>query len=113
MASFFERLTLDGSPDLITLDSMKRWLKIEHDLDNDILSNLRAVAVNEAYNYIQNSFLEEEDTGELVEKPIPFNIVMACLMFTAYLYENRGETNIVMPLNCMRLLTPYKRLVGT
>lgn len=112
MASFFERLTLDGSPDIISLDSMKRWLKIEHDLDNDILINLRAVAVNEAYNYIQNPFEEDRGDGVSEEKPIPFNIVMACLMFTAYLYENRGEQNIVMPLNCMRLLTPYKRLVG-
>jgi uncharacterized phage protein (predicted DNA packaging) len=110
--AFFERLTLDG-PDQITLDSMKRWLKIEHDLDNEILENLRAVAVNEAYNYTQEPFEYENDNGELVEKPIPFNIMMACLMFTAYLYENRGETNIVMPLTCLRLLTPYKRLVGT
>lgn len=111
--AFFDRLTREGSPDQISIDSMKRWLKIEHDLDNEILENLRAVAVNEAYNYTQESFEYENDNGELVEKPIPFNIIMACLIFTAYLYENRGENDIVMPLNCLRMLTPYKRLVGT
>jgi Phage gp6-like head-tail connector protein len=110
---FIERLTVDGSPEQITLDSMKRWLKIEHDLDNDILLNLRTVAVNEAYNFTQEPFEYEDDNGELVTKPIPFNIILACLMYSAYLYENRGESDISMPLNIFKMLYPYKRLVGT
>jgi|SRR4051794_35791661 hypothetical protein len=110
---FIDRLLLDDSPDQVTLTAIKQWLKVEHSLDDEILTNLREVAVNEAYNYMQYGFEEEDEVGELVEKPIPFNIIMACLMFSAYLYENRGENNITMPLNCMKLLTPYKRIVGT
>jgi Phage gp6-like head-tail connector protein len=111
--AFFERLTDISSPNAITLDSIKRWLKVEHTLDDEILLNLREVAVNEAYNYTQEPFEELDIMGVLVEKPIPFNIIMACLMYIAYLYENRGEENIVMPLSCIKLLIPYKRIVGT
>ncbi len=98
----------------ITLDQIKAWLKIENDLDNDLLTNLKEVAINEAFNFMQNNFeTEVENTGELVNVPIPFNIKTACLMLIAYFYENRGNENITMPLSCMRLLAPYKKLVGT
>lgn len=95
----------------LTLLEVKAWLKVEHDLDDPILPNLIEVAVYEAYNYMQNDF-EEEIEGELVEKPIPFNVKLACMMFIAYIYENRGDVPTQLPLNCMRLLTPYKKLVG-
>jgi hypothetical protein len=109
---FVDRLSTGAES--ITLDQIKAWLKIEHDLDNDILLNLKEVAINEAFNFMQNDFeIEVEDTGELVNAPIPFNIKTACLMFIAYLYENRGNENITMPLNSMRLFAPYKKLVGT
>lgn len=109
--SLIDRLINDLSEDQLTLDQIKMWLKIEHDMDNEILINLRDVSVYEAYNFMQNDF-EEEIEGELVEKPIPFNIKLACLMFIAYLYENRGNELTQLPLNCMRLITPYKKLVG-
>jgi hypothetical protein len=109
---FVDRLLLDTSPDQITLIAIKQWLKIEHDLDNDILINLREVAVNEAYNFMQYGF-EDETNGELVEKPIPFNIIMACLIFIAFLYEHRGDEGITMPVASMKMLYPYRRLVGT
>lgn len=109
---FVDRLLMTGT-EQITLDQIKAWLKVEHDLDNDILTNLREVAVNEAFNFMQNDFVTEvEDTGELVNVPIPFNVRTACMMFIAYLYENRGDQQTSMPLNCMKLLNPYKRLVG-
>lgn len=95
----------------LTLLEVKSWVKVEHDLDDSILTNLKEVAVYEAYNYTHNDF-EEEIEGELVEKPIPFNVKLACLMFIAYLYENRGDEVTQLPLNCMRLLNPYKKLVG-
>jgi hypothetical protein len=111
--SFIERLTENGQDSFITLQEIKNWLKIEHDLDNVLLENLRAVAVIEAYNFTQNDFEEENELGELVILPIPFVIKMACLMYIAYLYENRGDEQTSLPHNCMRLLMPYKKLVGT
>lgn len=108
---FIDRLINDLSEEQLTLDQIKMWLKVEHDLDNEILINLRDVSVYEAYNFMQNDF-ESEIDGELVEKPIPFNVKLSCLMFIAYLYENRGNEVTQLPLNCMRLLTPYKKLVG-
>ena len=108
---FVDRLLLAGA-EQITLTQIKAWLKVEHDLDNDLITNLREVAVNEAFNFMQNDFQIENDLGVLVDEPIPFNVKTACLMFIAYLYENRGDEQTTIPLNCMRLLTPYKRLVG-
>lgn len=111
--AFVDRLTADADPNQITMDTIKSWIRVEHDLDNTMLSNLRFVAVNEAFNYTQNDFNHIDDiTGELVDDPIPFNVVMACLMLIAYLYENRGESQTALPHNCMKLLNPYKKLVG-
>jgi len=109
---FIERLTTEGNEDNLTIEAIKNWLKVEHDLDEEILKNLKEVAVYEAYNFMQNDFEYKDDLGESVEKPIPFNIKMACLMFIAYLYENRGDDPTQLPLNCMKLLTPYRKLVG-
>jgi hypothetical protein len=111
--SFIDRLMNDVD-EQITLTDIKSWLKVEHDLDNDLLNQLKVGVIHQAFNFMQNDFVTEvEQTGELVNVPIPFDVKTACLMFIAYLYENRGNENITMPLNCMRLLAPYKRLVGT
>jgi len=114
-----DRLTSDTSPDYITIDTIKKWIRVEHTLDDDLLLMLRQVAVNEAWNYTQNDFQTTNDAGELVDVPIPFNVVMACLMYIAYLYENRGElsftqgTGVPLPISYLTLLNPYKKLVGT
>jgi hypothetical protein len=117
--AFIDRLTDADSPDFIKLETIKSWARIEHNLDDDLLNNLRMVAVTMAFNYTQNDFNEETDTGELVEKPIPFNVVLACMMIITFLYENRGEvmfdygSGTPLPITSLQLLNPYKRLVGT
>ena len=108
-----ERLLDDASTEKLTIEQVKAWLKVEHNMDDAILENLKEVAIYEAYNFTQNDFEEIGESGDLVDMPIPFNIKICCLMFVAYLYENRGEIGTQMPLNCTRLLTPYKKLVGT
>jgi|tagenome__1003787_1003787.scaffolds.fasta_scaffold20919771_3 hypothetical protein len=107
-----ERLTTELSPDLITIAQIKAWLKIEHDLENDILENLREFASYEAFNFIQNNFEELDENGELVEKPIPFNVKLACLLLISYMYENRGDEPNAMPINIVKMLYPYKKMVG-
>lgn len=110
---FVDRLMTDPD-EQITLEEIKNWLKVEHDLDNDLLNQLKEGVIHQAFNFMQNDFeTEVEETGELVTMPIPFDVKTGCLMFIAYLYENRGDQQTTMPLNCMRLFTPYKRLVGT
>jgi hypothetical protein len=107
-----ERLTNELSPDLITIEQMKLWLKIEHDLENEILWNLREFASYEAFNFTQNDFEELDENGELVEKPIPFNVKLACLLLISYMYENRGNDPTQLPFNVMKMLYPYKKMVG-
>jgi Phage gp6-like head-tail connector protein len=107
-----ERLTTELSPDIITIEQIKAWLKIEHDLENDILENLREFASYEAFNFIQNNFEELDENGELVEKPIPFNVKLACLLLISYMYENRGDEPNAMPINIVKMLYPYKKMVG-
>jgi hypothetical protein len=109
---FIDRLLTDVN-EQITLTEIKGWLKVEHTLDDDLLNDLKEGAVHEAFNFMQNDFeTEVEETGELVNVPIPFNVKTACLMYIAYLYENRGDQQTTMPLNCMKLLNPYRKLVG-
>jgi hypothetical protein len=110
--SFIERLMTDPN-EQITMIQIKNWLKVEHDLDNDLLTQLKEGVIHQAFNFMQNDFTEVDQMGELVNIPIPFDVKTACLIFIAFLYENRGDQVITMPLNCMRLLAPYKRLVGT
>jgi Phage gp6-like head-tail connector protein len=110
--ALIDRLTNGDSPDYITLDMIKSWVRIEHTLDDDLLFNLRLVAVNEATNFTQNDFTHIDDGGNTVDDPIPFNVVLSCLMMIGYFYENRGESQTSLPHNCIRLLVPYKKLVG-
>lgn len=116
--ALIDRLTNDASPDYIDTDSIKSWLRIENDLDDAILFNLRLVAVNEAFNYLQNDFNHTDDLGNLVDDPIPFNVKMACMMLIAFMYENRGEvmfdygSGTPLPVTYQVMLNPYKKLVG-
>lgn len=109
---FVERLIVEGTADFIALDEVKKWCKVEHALDDDILDNLKEFAIYEAYNFMQNDFEYTSDEGELVLVPIPFHVKLACLMYIAYLYEHRGDEPTDIPPNSMKLLQPYKRLVG-
>lgn len=116
--AFVDRLTADGSPEQISLAKIKAWLKIEHDLEDEILTDLRVIAVNEAFNYTQNDFNHLDDNGELVDDPIPFNCVYACIMLIYFMYENRGEvlfdygSGTPLPVTYQVLLNPYRKLVG-
>lgn len=117
--ALIDRLTNDTSPDFIELDTIKSWIRVEHDLDDTIFGNLRLVAVNEVFNYTQNDFNHTDSTtGELVDDPIPFNVVMACLMLIGFLYENRGEvmfdygSGTPLPMTYMVMLNPYRKWVG-
>jgi hypothetical protein len=108
-----ERLTNELSPDLITIEQIKAWLKIEHDLEDEILWNLREYAAWEVFGFMQNDFEELDESGELVSVPIPFNVKLACLLLISYMYEHRGnETNTPLPINIVKMLYPYKKLVG-
>lgn len=107
-----ERLTTELSPDVITIAAIKAWLKIEHDLDDDILNDLREFASYEAFNFTQNNFEELDEKGELVVLPIPFNVKLACLSLIAYMYEHRGDDPNELPMNVLKMLYPYKKLVG-
>lgn len=117
--ALIDRLTNADSPDYITLDTIKSWIRVEHNLDDTLLGNLRLVAVNEAFNYTQNDFNETNDAGELVDVPIPFNVVLACMMLVGFLYENRGEvmfdygSGTPLPMTYLVMLNPYRKLVGT
>jgi uncharacterized phage protein (predicted DNA packaging) len=113
-----DRLANADSPDYITLDRIKAWLRIEHNLDDDLLNNCRLVAVNEADNYTQNDFTHVDENGNTVDDPIPFNMTLGCMMYISYLYENRGNVTFEygsgtpLTITYIKLWTPYKKLVG-
>lgn len=110
--------------DFLTLEEVKGYMRIEHDLDDSFFGDLIAIAIEQSDNFLQNDF-KSEVNGEWVDLPIPFSCKLACLKMISSWYEVRSDdiTQInaggvttqlgEMPWDAMRLLHPYRKLVGT
>jgi hypothetical protein len=117
-------MKLQDKADFLTLIDAKNYLKVEHDLDDAFITDLIEIAKEQADHYLQNEFEDLNDAGELVDQPIPFSCKLACLKMIASWYETRSDdiTGInaggvtislgEIPWNAIRLLQPYRRLVG-
>jgi uncharacterized phage protein (predicted DNA packaging) len=109
--------------DFLTVEETKQYLKVEHTKEDDFIKDLIEIAKEQADSFLQNEFKELKD-GEWVDLPIPFSIKLACLKMIAAWFETRGDeiTSINaggvtielgdMPWDSVRLLYPYKKLVG-
>lgn len=118
-------MKIQANPDFLTLAEAKNYLRVEQDLDDPFISDLVTVAMEQADNFLQNDFKEQNEAGEWVDLPVPFSVKLACLKMIASWYETRSDdvTQInaggvttqlgEMPWSAQRLLHPYKKLVGT
>ena len=109
----------------ITVEETKSYLKVEHDEDDTLISDLIDVAIEQADTLMNNEFTEvDEDTGEETETTIPTSVKLACLKMVAAWYEHRGDQTVnvrlgdrsvtlgEVPWDARRLLRPYCRLPG-
>lgn len=108
----------------LSLEEVKNYLRVEHTLDDAFITDLMEIAKEQADHYLQNDFKELSETGEWVDAPVPFSVKLACFKTIASWYETRSDdiTSInaggvtvalgEMPWDSIRLLQPYRRLVG-
>lgn len=58
-----------------------------------------------------SSFIISFTTGYGEAKDVPSTIKRAILLYVTYLYENRGDKSISVPVNIQNLIAPYKVLI--
>lgn len=74
------------SPDDLTIDVVKHYMRIEHDLDDFEL----AMYLKSALSYVRK-FVELEDAPEV---PLDVDLIMPVLMLISHFYENKTPVNV-------------------
>jgi Phage gp6-like head-tail connector protein len=109
---------------IIDVQKLKEYLKIEYSEDDSLLFDLSKIAVEQISLFLNNDFEELNELGELVEKPIPLSLKIAVYQMVGSWYETRTIGAISKsvsgmarelgqpPIETIRLLSPYRRLVG-
>lgn len=114
----------------IDLGELKGYLRIEHDADDQLLTNMSNAAKEQVALYLNNDFVTTDSEGNSVEQPIPFSVFLACYKLIALWYENRiagAESSTAggitmrytnqysthdIPQQFFDLLVMYRRLAG-
>jgi len=84
---------------MIKVETIKEFLRIDHDLDDDYLLSLRNLANEVCENYLREPLPEESVVS----------IKQAQLLIIAHFYENRSDAPI--PDVVYRLLDAYRKEV--
>lgn len=74
------------SPDDLTLDVVKHYMRIEHDLDDFELT----MYLKSALSYVRK-FVGMDDTPEI---PLEIDLIMPVLMLVSHFYENKTPMNV-------------------
>ena len=94
---------------IIDLDEIKTHLRIEHDLDDELLSVYADAALEAASNHIGKVW-GTETTSETVR--FTKGIKVGCLMFIGHLYANREIVSDVqqyeVPMTIKALWNPHR-----
>lgn len=95
----------------IDLDVIKQHLRIDHDLDDELLEEYAETALEVAQQHIGKVF-GENNTSETVK--FTKSIKVGCLMYIGHLYANREMTvesmaiMRVIPMSVESLWNPYR-----
>ena len=94
---------------IIDLDEIKTHLRIEHDLDDELLAAYTDAALEAASNHIGKAW-GTETTIETIR--FTKGIKVGCLMFIGHLYANREVVSDVqmyeVPMTIKALWNPYR-----
>ena len=74
------------SPDDLTLEVVKHYMRIEHNLDDFELT----MYLKSALSYVRK-FVELEDAPEV---PLDVDLIMPVLMLISHFYENKTPVNV-------------------
>lgn len=75
----------------MTLEEMKLFLRVENDLEDALIQNLKKTASNEAERFLNTDFSTTDETGNVIENEAPDEVKQWVLNRMAQLYENRGQ----------------------
>ncbi|MCK3656782.1 hypothetical protein A4G19_15535 [Pasteurellaceae bacterium Macca] len=95
----------------ITLEEIKAHLRIEHDLDDELLEVYADATLEAASNHIGKVWGDEHS-----DTTVRFTqgIKVGCLMFIGHLYANRESVSDVqlyeVPMTIKALWNPYRNL---
>lgn len=104
--------------ELLSLETIKQHVRIDHDFDDSLLINYRDAAIAHAEQYIGARLVADAQamtqSGDMV---INAGIQAACLILIAHLYANRegsdGQARTdEMPRGYYALLMPYRSYIG-
>lgn len=91
----------------IELEEIKQHLRIDHNLDDELLELYSTAALEAAENHIGKTF--GSDTVKFTQ-----GIKVGCLMFIGHLYANRETVSDVqlyeVPMAVKSLWNPYREL---
>lgn len=99
----------------LTIEEIKRHLRIDHDLENSDLEFLKKVACKKVEHYIGYDFTNVNKDGEtlLVPYVVPVDMEQGLKFLIAHLYENRGDTEMMeMPKAIATFFFPHKDWFG-
>lgn len=95
----------------IDLDEIKAHLRIDHNLDDELLELYALSSLEVANNYIGKQWGEETTTATV---KFTTGIKVGCLMFIGHLYANRETVSDVqlyeVPMAIKALWNPYREL---
>ncbi|MDY5727659.1 MAG: head-tail connector protein [Erysipelotrichaceae bacterium] len=74
-----------NSPDDLTVEVIKQYMRIEHDLDDFELQMYLKSALSYARKYVR---MEDTDT------PLDVDLIMPVLMMVSHFYENKSPINV-------------------
>ena len=96
---------------IIALDEIKAHLRIDHDLDDDLLELYAQTSLEVAQNHIGKTWGESTTTDTV---QFTKGIKVCCLMFIGHLYANRETVNDVqlyeVPFSIKALWNPYREV---
>lgn len=102
LSSYTQPTRLQGLE--LPLATVKKWLKVEHDLEDDLITRLTAAAKEQAGAYLNRDF----SPGN-----VPASIETDVLNIIAYRFEHRGdEVENVLPPIALPGLRQHRLLPG-
>ena len=110
---------------VITLDEMKKYLRIDHNADDDLLTFFIETAKEQAEAILNHDFTVINEEGIVTYLTVPSSVKLACMRMVGSWYDFRDEVTESANLNgrsynlgevpwdAERMLWPHKKLVGT
>jgi uncharacterized phage protein (predicted DNA packaging) len=109
---------------VITLQEMKKYLRVDHNADDELITFLIEAAKEQAEAYLNHDFTEINEEGVVTYLTIPSSVKLAIMRMVNSWYDYRDDVtessnlggrsrNIgEVPWDSEKMLWPHRKLVG-